>query len=341
MNVLMLNQSWFKLEGSSFSGFKYPHASMTRNILLAHHIASLDGVNVYFQTADQVKPDHPFNFKWWDGKNKTFDVVVSIQNIPLKQNPEWQTHPFIVMYGDMEPTLAVRVFIVDSPILFDRYKTKYPDMNIVQGVWGVTDWDRAQNPYKSNKPIVFFSGHVYLKETISTLNLLAEEKDFELWAVIQPSINITGADYVRGFTDEERHQMLSPNIHLVSDVIGSKFGHGPAEHGTFTGFLQYADVGLCLGQGTGSGKTSTFCKVYEYLGNGLPIVIDSRVPDVGNVMKIDGGTTYDYKNYDTLLNAIKNEIACKRDKQRLRADSLRLWGWEAQAKRFVEIVERS
>ena len=343
MKYLFLSQKWVSLVGMTWEDFKYNHGSLTRNVLLAHHMALLDDTEVFFQSSDKEPPVHPFKFKWWDGKDRDFDAVISIQALPLADNPEWKTHPLIIMLGDMPSESCVRVHFVDSPKVLQKttemekekenlFKTTLP------GIWGVTDWPAVPNPYPNpSRKVAFYSGLVYYRQELTFLNDLADkDAGFDVWATILFGRDIVGGEHHRGLTDTERATLVSPRLHLVSDFIpNASKEHGPVRHGIFSGFIQHAHVGLCPARIPA--MAATHCKVYDYLGNGLPVVIDERVVDSANVDALSVGTVY---KEGGALDAIKAELALNRDKAEIKRKAIDRWGWDVVARHIDGTARR-
>lgn len=205
--------------------------------------------------------------------------------------------------------------------------------------WGVTEMPAdLPDPWAGRPhglPRVVFAGAVY-PSYLPTLRALAAE--VELWLA---GVLIQGSQdtVVGGFTRPERNELLGPDVHWLSDVFGPAPGtdgapHGPVAYGpNLFSALLHADAGLslCLSYG----RTSIACKVYDYLGAGLPVVSEGGDPTDWDLTGTGAGWLVQPGNIDVMASAVRSCMGAPLDRKVLRERALRLGTWPASARLLV------
>lgn len=230
-----------------------------------------------------------------------------------------------------------------SPILYSQYEKKYGAARVFYIPQSAPVWPSMPCPYEEDNRKIrcFWTG--IIKESgggacsqLDFINGLAEYDDLDIWLVALFPTEITGSPIIRGLTDAERAKLLNPKINLVSDHIGflPHLGHGAVYCGQYAAYLEHADVGLNHYVGPHASA-----KVYEYLLNGVPVVIPDECDEWRVIKKYGGGWPFkigDIAGVHDIISkfgpAIKPEAYC----DTLKSIYNNVWGWD----RSAEILER-
>lgn len=209
------------------------------------------------------------------------------------------------------------------------------------------------DPYPpGHKPIAFFCGRM-VSNFFPVLRDLAQDQRFEVWlaALFMPN---ESPESVNGFgLPPGGKERLLPGVHFASDVapwtipgVGYA-GDGPVGRPEIWPFLLHADVGINLVTPVyrGSGLESwrgwdaniavLYCKLYDYLSAGLPVVTEPGAPNVGDVIALGAGRVVERERF---ADTIAAEVAKPRDRALIRNTAQIYGGWDVQARELARVL---
>lgn len=216
-----------------------------------------------------------------------------------------------------------------SPALAQYYQQTYMTHSFM-GTWGTPIVPDQPDPYEgdSKLPRAIYGG-ILFPRAIEYMNELAERGNVEVW-----HCGLWQADgECRGFTDDERKNLLHPRIHCATDIDGLYQGqHGPVIFGDHFKYLQHADVGMALN--TMAPRDTVICKLYDYLGCGLPVVCDDGFPNCHDPELLCAGECVPYLDKDAFIEAVERTASIYHNRDIIKGKARMLGTWFDVAVRF-------
>jgi glycosyltransferase involved in cell wall biosynthesis len=194
--------------------------------------------------------------------------------------------------------------------LEEIYQLKEDKIHVVSNYYNVslvppTDWNREEMRQKlgyTNKKVIVYAGTIevwYDFEKMFDLVAKLKKKDprifFQLFAK---------EDYARDESEGlfQKLKSIAKKYGLSENTDYSISSYSPEERYRH---LSACDAGICLTTPEEFKTIMLYLKIVDYLGAGLPIIVNSEVASAVEIIKSSGiGAVVDYQNWDSSISKI-------------------------------------
>jgi hypothetical protein len=231
-------------------------------------------------------------------------AALQMTHFPGLTHQAWAHPRLIVISDDDYPAFLPyydRAFAIGSTtaLLAAKMKRRFPQARHFLSTYGFEDYGALPlppDPYPLlHKPILLFVGRM-TERAGTKLEEIAQigSQDWEVWiASLFLEGWLTGHQNECGnaLSDAERSRFF-PHLHFCSDVIPwvEGGGHGPIYRKDLYRFLYHARIGLNFVHAIGP---FLYCKIYDYLAAGLPVLTEYGAPNSGDILQLHAGQIID------------------------------------------------
>jgi glycosyltransferase involved in cell wall biosynthesis len=202
--------------------------------------------------------------------------------------------------------------------------------------WGCSEAEPGASPWPDDRPRVLFAGIVYERFAVA-LNALAEALAAEVW--VAGVFHHDGR--LGGLTAETRRALLSPRVHLATDVLpATPHGDGPVVYADVCRMAAHATVGVNLVPSGTHGLMGTSCKIYDYLGMGLPVVSEPSPASDPDITALGAGLIVPWGDTPGLIAAVRSVLDDPPDRARLQRDARAALSWGRMAREILSHVRQ-
>jgi hypothetical protein len=238
-----------------------------------------------------------------------------------------------------------------APLAAD-YQRRFPAARTLVTPYGFPVFDLSlPNPYPTNLPVVIYVGR-FIGGVLNTINRLAQDGAgrWEVW-IAGLFTGQMWADCGDGPTinDDARKRLFDPAVRFISDLRPWRYpnvswqaghltckyeagqivgGHGPVNRCEIDPFLVHASVGINVVDHV---DHTLSCKLFDYLGAGLPTISEEGPPNAGDVLSLFAGQICHRTQW---AGAICRELDRPRDRSIIREAAQLCCGWPVIASRW-------
>lgn len=234
--------------------------------------------------------------------------------------------------GDDTPACLdfARLVLATSPVVAAAYEALRGPGRTCYAPWGCSEVEGGPNPWPDDRPRVLFAGIVH-DRFVGVLNTLAERLAAEVW--VAGVFHRDGG--LGGLTEDSRRALLSPRVHMATDILPqTPHGEGPVVYESVCRMAAHATVGLNLVITDRHALMGTSCKVYDYLGMGLPVVSEPS-PASGQDIAALGGTLVPWGDVDAIDAAVVRALETPFDRAALAARARARCSWAGMVRTLV------
>ena len=246
--------------------------------------------------------------------------LISKTDILTHPNIGWQMDGppggFFAAYGGLALAETVHMTGFLTPYALMDFQAQFPNKTGFISPWGVPLIPlNLKNPYPvSERKKIFFSGGIDEKR-LKLLNILASEDDFEVWIAGTFTSDLTKRSWSGGLNDQEKNNLLDPNIYLIccqanKHSTEQDHPHGPMLFGSFWDWVKYADVAINpvtqIQGSTENFNRATYTKICNYLACGTPTITFEGPANAGDITWYNAGQIVPYGDFPKFIQAIRD-----------------------------------